>query len=158
VLVVGTRRIGAAVVERLAGEGMRVAAGYRSSRAEAEALRAQAIIQGSIHDEADVARMVAEARAALGGLDAVVSLAFGFRRTPLEGLDAAAWDAGLADARGQSLLALAAARALRANPGPTRGHIVLFGDWAAAETPYRDYLPYLTAKAAVHFMIRAFAV
>jgi NAD(P)-dependent dehydrogenase (short-subunit alcohol dehydrogenase family) len=31
------------------------------------------------------------------------------------------------------------------------------GDWASNETPYDDYLPYLTGKAAVHFMTRAFA-
>lgn len=158
VLVVGTRRIGARVVERLAAEGMRVAVGYRSSRAEAEALNAAATLQGTLHDEGDVRRMVAEARAALGGLHSVVSLASDYRRTPLELLDAAAWDTALADARGQYFLVLAAARVLRENPGPTRGHIVLFGDWAAAETPYRHYLPYLTAKAAVHFMTRAFAV
>jgi 3-oxoacyl-[acyl-carrier protein] reductase len=47
---------------------------------------------------------------------------------------------------------------MQGNPGPTRGHIVFFGDWAAGETPYIDYLPYLTAKAAVHFMTRAFAL
>ena len=46
---------------------------------------------------------------------------------------------------------------MMANPGPTRGHIIIFGDWAAGETPYRNHLPYLTAKAAVQFMARAFA-
>jgi NAD(P)-dependent dehydrogenase (short-subunit alcohol dehydrogenase family) len=158
VLVVGTRRLGARVVERLAAEGMRVAVGYRRSRAEAEALKPAVVLQGTLHDEGDVQRMVAEARAALGGLHCVVSLASDYRRTPLDLLDAAAWDAALADARGHYLLVLAAARAMRENPGPTRGHIVLFGDWAAAETPYRHYLPYLTSKAAVHFMTRAFAV
>jgi NAD(P)-dependent dehydrogenase (short-subunit alcohol dehydrogenase family) len=44
------------------------------------------------------------------------------------------------------------------NQGDTKGHLIFFGDWAAEETPYRDYLPYLTGKAAVHFMTRAFAV
>src|SRR5438128_2353040 len=46
----------------------------------------------------------------------------------------------------------------RWNEGPTRGHLISFGDWAAEATPYHDYLPYLTAKAAVHFMVRAFAI
>jgi|TARA_B100000749_G_scaffold197833_1_gene153879 NAD(P)-dependent dehydrogenase (short-subunit alcohol dehydrogenase family) len=43
------------------------------------------------------------------------------------------------------------------NSGPPRGHIVMFSDWAAGETPYTDYLPYLTAKASVDFMTRGFA-
>jgi NAD(P)-dependent dehydrogenase (short-subunit alcohol dehydrogenase family) len=47
---------------------------------------------------------------------------------------------------------------MRRNPGPTRGHIIMFTDWAAGETPYRNYLPYLTSKAAIDFMTRAFAV
>src|SRR4029079_13194362 len=47
---------------------------------------------------------------------------------------------------------------MQRNAGPTRGDVVLFGDWAAEETPYRDFLPYLTAKAAVHFMTRGFAL
>jgi NAD(P)-dependent dehydrogenase (short-subunit alcohol dehydrogenase family) len=152
-LVVGARRIGATVVERLIGAGMRVAVGYRSER---PATPPGAV---AIHGTLEAAeQLVAEARAAVGDLYAVVNLASTFRRVPLADLDGAAWDRALADARGAYLLTLAAARSLRGNPGPTRGHILHFGDWAAQATPYRDYLPYLTAKAAVHFLTRAFAV
>ena len=35
---------------------------------------------------------------------------------------------------------------------------IMFSDWAAKNTPYRDYVPYLTSKAAIDFMTRAFAV
>ena len=34
----------------------------------------------------------------------------------------------------------------------------MFGDSAAGETPNRNYLPYLTAKASIDFMTRAFAL
>ena len=34
----------------------------------------------------------------------------------------------------------------------------MFGDWAAAETPYLNYLPYLTSKASIAFMNKAFAL
>ena len=37
------------------------------------------------------------------------------------------------------------------------GHIIFFGDWAAEATPYTEYLPYLTSKAAIHFMTRCMA-
>ncbi len=57
-------------------------------------------------------------------------------------------------AKGTYLLATHCARAMSWNAGPTRGHLIFFGDWAADETPYLDYLPYLTGKAAVHFMTR----
>lgn len=165
-LLVGTRRIGAVVAQRLAREGVALAIAYRSSRAEAESLResvAQSspkavVVQGDVSVEADAQRMVGEAADALGGLSFLVNLASDFPRTPYEELDGASWDRAMGTARGSYLLALAASRQMRRNPGPTRGHIVLFSDWAARETPYRGYLPYLTAKAAVDFMTRAFAM
>jgi NAD(P)-dependent dehydrogenase (short-subunit alcohol dehydrogenase family) len=61
-------------------------------------------------------------------------------------------------ARGTFLMAAHASRVMAENSGDTKGHLIFFGDWAAEETPYKDYLPYLTGKAAVHFMARAFAV
>ncbi len=166
VLVVGTRRLGQWVVRRLAAEGVGLAIGYYRSRAEAEdlyySLAAKGtkarLVQGDLTVEEDVKRMVQEAREGLGGLSFVVNLASDFPRTPLASLDGEAWDQGMAAAKGSFLLAVHAARALMKNPGPTRGHILLFSDWAAGETPYRHYLPYLTSKAAIDFMTRAFAV
>ena len=63
----------------------------------------------------------------------------------------------MADAKASYLVTLHAARAMMANEGPTRGHIVLFSDWAALHAPYRGYLPYMTSKAAITYMTRAFA-
>ena len=165
-LLVGTRRVGALVARRLAAEGVHLAIAYRSSRTEAEGLRESllpsgvrvSLVQGDLSVETDVQRMVKEAREALGVLSSVVNLASDYPRTPFAALDGQAWDRGMAAARGSYLLALHAARSLMENPGPTRGHLLLFSDWAARETPYRDYLPYLTAKAAIDFMTRAFAV
>lgn len=164
-LLLGTKRIGAVVAERLAQEGVRLAIGYRKSRDEAESLKERllqgggyaVLVRGDAAVEADARRMVEEAAEALGGLAFVVNLASEYQRTPLESLDGAAWDRAMATARGSYLVALHASRRMMANPGPTRGHIVMFSDWAARETPYRGYLPYLTAKAAVEFMTRAFA-
>ena len=165
-IVVGARRIGAVVARRLADEGVNLAIVYRASRAEAEALAAEvapkvervAVAQADAASEADAKRAVAEAEAALGRVDFVVNLASDYPRDPLDALDAGAWERAMADARAAFLLSVHASRAMARNPGPTRGHIVQFGDWAAGRTPYRGYLPYLTAKAAVHFMTRAFAV
>ncbi len=164
-LVVGARRVGGLVARRLAAEGVRLAIAYRSSRAEAEALRdavaplasRTALCQGDISVEEDVQRMVRAAQEELEDLSFVINLASDFPRAPFDSLDAEAWDDAMAAAKGSYLLTVHAARAMMANPGPTRGHIIIFGDWAAGETPYRNHLPYLTAKAAVHFMARAFA-
>jgi pteridine reductase len=165
-LIVGARRVGAVVARRLAEEGVNLAISYRNSAKEAEMLQSSvagmvqctALIQADLAVEGDVQRMVESATKELGNLSFVLNLASDYPRTPFESLDGAAWDTAMATAKGSYLLAVHAARAMAKNPGPTRGHIVLFGDWAAGETPYGDYLPYLTAKAAVHFMARAFAV
>jgi NAD(P)-dependent dehydrogenase (short-subunit alcohol dehydrogenase family) len=165
-LVVGTRRLGAVVTGRLAAEGVNLAISYRRSRAEAERLRESlvdevervVVVQGDMSVEDDVRRVMQESAQALGGLSIVVNLASDYPRTPFEELDAAAWERGMAGARSAFLVTLYAARRMMENPGPTRGHIVLFSDWAAGQTPYRSYLPYLASKATVDFLARGFAV
>ncbi len=164
-LIVGARRVGAVLARRMAQEGINLAIGYRSSASEAESLRdsltgsgAMAItVQGDLSHEGQVQDMVDRSLSTLGNLSFVVNLASDYPRVPLPLLDSVAWDHAMGTAKGSYLLAVHAARAMTLNHGPTRGHIVLFGDWAAGETPYREYLPYLTAKAAVQFMTRAFA-
>jgi NAD(P)-dependent dehydrogenase (short-subunit alcohol dehydrogenase family) len=165
-IVAGTRRIGATVVERLAREGVNLAVVYRSSHDVADRLHASirdrveraCIIQADLSSPQDVQRLVDEALRQLGNVSFCVDAASDYPRTPWSSLTAADWDHAMASAKGAYLLALASGRAMQGNAGPTRGHIVFFGDWAAEETPYRDFLPYLTAKAAVHFMTRAFAL
>lgn len=165
-LLVGTKRVGAVVAHRMAAEGIHLAIAYRSSAAEAERLHAEVaptversfLVQGDVAVEEDARRMAELSAERLGGLSFVVNLASGFPRTPFATLDGAAWDESLSTARGSYLLAVHASRQMQSNAAPTRGHIVLFSDWAARETPYGDYLPYLTAKAAIDFMTRAFAV
>jgi NAD(P)-dependent dehydrogenase (short-subunit alcohol dehydrogenase family) len=164
-LIAGTRRIGAVVARRLARESVNLAIAYRSSRKEAEELREEVaglteracVLRGDLSVEADVRRLVDGAARELGDLSFAVNLASEFPAAAVESLDGAAWDGAMAMARGSYLLAAHASRRMLDNPGPTRGHIILFGDWAAAETPYRGHLPYLTAKAAIEFMTRAFA-
>ena len=160
-IVAGTRRVGVSVVERLAREGVKVAILYRSSRVEAERLAKSVggiALQADLTDEAAIEAAVREAKQTLGDLSFCVNLASDYPRASFAKLDAAAWEAGLSSAKGTFLLGLHAARAMQNNEGPTRGHLIFFGDWAAEETPYLDYLPYLTGKAATHFMTRGFAL
>lgn len=165
-IVTGTRRVGATVVKRLAREGVRIAITYRSSRTEAEALFEETkaltdrvvIIQADVSLEANVKRMVAEAQTQLGDLSFLINLASDYPRNPVETLDSSVWEHGMAQAKGNYLLAAECARLMKQKEGPTRGHMIFFGDWAADETPYLDYLPYLTAKAAIQYMTRAFAL
>ena len=149
------------VARRLAAEGVRQAIFYHTSKDDAEALAAEVsgeAIHCDMTSEDQVSQSCQEAADALGGIDFLVHMASGFERVPFDRLDGGAWDRAMGDAKGAYLLSLHAARHMRRNAGPARGHIISFGDWAAGETVYSHYLPYLTAKAAVHYMTRAFAV
>lgn len=166
VLVVGARRVGAVVARRVAAEGCPIAICYRQSSDEARGLRTAIeadgghaiLLQGDMAVEADVRRVVDGAAEGLGGLFSVINLASDFEAVPFGALDGSAWDRGMASAKWSYLLALYGARRMMLNSGPTRGHIILFSDWASLGTPYRGYLPYLTSKAAIDFMTRGFAV
>lgn len=165
-VVVGTRRIGSEIALRLASLGIDVGILYRSSRDEAESLaneirqlgQRSIAVQSWLNSDSDVAAAFDTIEAECGPLCGLINLASDFQRTPFETLDAAAWDQGMQAARVNYLLAIHAARRMKLQLGPTRGHILQFGDWAAGETPYKHYLPYLTAKAAIQFMTRALAV
>ncbi len=164
-MLVGAKRVGGVVATRLASEGVNLAIAYRHSKEEAERLRESVadavertcVVQGDLSVEEDAQRMVEHAADALGGLRFVVNLASDYPRAALDELDGAAWDRAMSIAKGSYLLCLSASRLMRRNGLRTNGHLIMFSDWAAGATPYNDYLPYLTAKAAVNFMTRAFA-
>lgn len=165
-LLVGAKRIGKTIGYRMALEGISLAICYRQSIHEAEQLQHSVaelgvkttLIQADVYDENQIKNLVKTAKASLGDLSFVVNLAGQYNRTPLDTLDGQTWDIGLQDAKASYLLALYAARAMENNTAPTRGHIIMTTDWAAKYTPYKDYLPYLSAKATIDFMTRAFAV
>ncbi len=162
-LIVGAKRVGQVVARRLAEDGLNLAIAYRNSVDEAQELADSitavktTLIQADLSVEDDAIAAVDRTVETLGGIDFVVNLASDYPYAPFESLDAEAWDRAMDTAKGTYLLGVHAARQMRINPGPNRGHIIMFGDWAAEETPYTDYLPYLTAKAAIHFMTRGLA-
>lgn len=165
-IIIGTRRIGRAIALRLASLGMNIGIIYRNSQVEANALvrdvkvlgRQAAAVQSPLSTDAEVAEAFDSLETTCGPASVLINLASDYERTPFDRLDAEAWDRGMSAARTNYLLAIHASKRMKLLTGPTRGHLLQFGDWAAGETPYRDYLPYLTAKAAIQFMTRALAV
>jgi pteridine reductase len=164
VLITGSaRRIGAAIARELHAAGARVVAHCNRSRAEAEALadelnalrpRSCAVVQGDLLDIAAAPRIVAEARAAFGRLDALVNNASSFHATPLEAIGMRDWEELVGtNLRAPLFLAQAAAPWLR----ESRGAIVNIAD-IHAERPLRGFLVYSVAKAGLAALTRALAV
>jgi pteridine reductase len=167
VLVTGGRRVGGDLARRLAERGASVAMTYHTSREVIERTLedVRALGVGTLAISADLSRpeqaerAVSETVAAFGRLDALVSMASVYRRTPFEALEPGQFEAMIAaNLAAPYHSALAAARQMRAQEpaGGVSGKIVFVGDWAT-ERPYKDYLPYLVAKGGLTTLTLALA-
>lgn len=157
----GAHRVGRALVEALAGAGMRVAIHYNSASDEADRLVAELRDIGheaqafgaDLSDAAAPAKLVAQVTAAYGELDVLVNSAAVMRRTPVAEVTVPEWDAMFAlNLRAPFFLAQAAWATLRS----THGCIVNMADLAAFET-WPAYVPHTITKAGIVQMTRALA-
>jgi pteridine reductase len=166
-LITGGRRVGGELALSMATRGWRVAMTYHTSRAAIEQTIRSVEAGGSagLAIAADLARPEQAANAInqvitrFGRLDALVSMASVYRRTPLADLRAHDFDDMIAgNLAAPYHTALAAARQMLLQPGVDgiRGKIIVIGDWAT-DRPYKDYLPYLVAKGALKTMTMALA-
>lgn len=165
-IIFGPKRLGAVVAKRLCREGIRLTLAYRESVKNAVDLQKELatednrveIVRCDIGCEHEVRRVISESVEQMGDLWFIINLASNFPRTPYKKLDGNSWDRAITVAKGNYLVTLYGSRQMDKNEGRTKGHIVMFGDWAAGETPYLNYLPYLTAKASIAFMNKVFAL
>jgi NAD(P)-dependent dehydrogenase (short-subunit alcohol dehydrogenase family) len=157
----GAIRVGRAIALALARRGMDVAIGYHRSAREArrtvrdlEACGVRAVaLRADLADPRAAARLVRDARRALGGLDVLVNSAAVFHRTPLATATPAQYDRFLdVNLRGVFFACQAAATEM-----PRGGHIVNIGD-VGAERAWPSYIPYTISKAAVAALTRGLAV
>jgi 3-oxoacyl-[acyl-carrier protein] reductase len=143
-LVTGAQQgIGRATAVALASAGADVAVNWLDNKAAAEAIGAEVralgrravLIQGSVAASGEVARMVEEADAALGGLDVLVNNAGVFPRSPFLDLSEAEWDhVHTVNLKGSFLVAQAVARRMVAagrkgaivnlSSSSVRGHVL----------------------------------
>jgi pteridine reductase len=164
VLVTGAaRRIGAAIARKLHAEGARVIIHCNRSRAEAERLSEQlnqaradscAVVQCDLLDDEGLVRLVEDATAAFGRLDALVNNASTFYPTPFGQIAAAEWSELVgSNLRAPLFLAQAAAPRLR----ESQGAIVNLVD-IHAERPLKDFVVYSIAKSGLAGLTRALAL
>ena len=163
ILVVGgVHRLGRALALDLAGHGSALAASSRTqgdaAGAQVAALRAAGApvavaIAGDARLPAGAARLVADAREALGGLDALVYAASGpFVPTPPQAIDEASWDASL-DTIAKGFFFTACAAHERLSPG---GAIVAITDYLGVQ-PWASFAAHGAAKAAQIHLVKELA-
>jgi pteridine reductase len=169
VLITGGRRVGGDLARRLALRGAAIAMTYHTrpdaleaTLAEVRALGVTGVAVAADLSRAEQAeRAVGESAAALGRLDVLVNMASVFRRTPLEDLTPADFDAMIAaNLAAPYHTSLAAARHMMSSAADPesglKGKIVTVGDWAT-ERPYTSHLPYLVAKGGLTTFTMALA-
>lgn len=150
----GARRIGRAIVERLAEAGYAVAIHCGSARAEAEALAAgikqrggrAAVVSAELADPADVDALLPAAEAALGPVTLLVNNASSFLVDDVTSIDVPTWNRQFSiNLRAPSVLAGALANRL---PEGRHGAIVNIIDQRVWKlTP--QYYSYTLTKAAL---------
>lgn len=149
----GARRIGAAIVEALANEGVRVAIHCNRSDEEAVALHKRCpgsvVISADLLDRDARDHLVAETVRALGGLDLLVNNAAIWERET--SISEEIWDRTLEmNLTAPVFLAQAAAEAM------DEGVIVNLTDWGVSR-PYPDQLAYFAAKGGLEAATRGLA-
>lgn len=158
----GSVRVGRAICLELARAGMHVGVHYRSSAQEADetcsairAMGAKAVaLQADLDDGAQARALVEQASQHFGGLDLLVLSAASFERVPLFEIDDAAWDRTI-----RTNLTSAFVLAQRAAPllAQSSGSIVAI-TCSSTQTPFRNHLPYVVAKAGLLQLVRTLAL
>jgi glucose 1-dehydrogenase len=157
--------IGLAVARRFAREGARVALNDRTGGDRLDAALASLppveagahlLAVGDVSDEASVERFVAEAVAALGGLDVLVNNAGFQTEAATEALAMADFDGVMAvNMRGTVLCARAAIRQFLRQG---RGGVILNNSSAHQVIPKPGYLSYSASKGAIGNITRTLAL
>ncbi len=158
----GAKRVGAAICRRLHGEGASLMIHYRSSAAEAEALRDElnrqrpdsvALVQGDLHDIDRLPGLVAAAVRRFGRLDVLINNASSFYPTMVGEIAEKDWhDLVGTNLKTPLFLSQAAAEALRHH----HGCIVNITD-IHAERPMKSYVVYSIAKAGLAGLTKSLA-
>ncbi len=163
-LVTGAgRRIGRAIALALAEQGFAVAVHCRASRAEAEATAAEvrargvaAVVLGAdLAREAEVARLIPDAGAALGPIGVLVNNASTFERDEWHDASRASWDAHIEpNLRAPFVLTQALALAL---PAERKGVVVnLLDERVWSLTPH--FMSYTLSKAGLWALTQTMAL
>jgi pteridine reductase len=158
----GAKRVGAAIVRLLHGEGANVMIHYRASAADAKALKdslnllranSAAAVQADLLETETLPSLILQTLDTFGRLDALVNCASTFYPTTLAEASETNWIELIgSNLKAPLFLSQAAAPHLRA----TRGAIINITD-IHAERPLKGYLVYNVAKAGLRGLTHALA-
>ncbi len=169
IILTGAARVGKSVARSLGLRGANLVISYLRSKKEADLMCKECIEVGSkaiavkadVSLAGDIIMMVKEGMRSFGRIDGVVHMAATYPRTPWATLTEDDWDRTISViAKSTFLLGKIVGDALcanRADENGIKGKIITISDWSVLTRPYKDYLPYNAAKAAVEGLTKSLA-
>ncbi len=161
IIITGAARLGQEVAKQLKERGANLVITYFKDEAEAGP-HADLVVQADVSQKEDVERVVASAKEKFGRVDGLVHMAAIYEKSPWNTLDENQWDKNMnVIAKSAFLFGKILGDELLKNPstgsGQVRGKMIFFSDWSIFASPYKDYLAYNVAKAAVVGLTKSFA-
>lgn len=158
IILTGAARVGKTVARSLAERGANLAVVYRSSEADAKEIQEECtrlgskveLFQGDLGNSADMETVIGKITKKCADIYGLVHMAANYQRTPWDTLKEEDWNKIMnAIAKSAFLVAKPVADLMKKNTGEVKGKIITITDWSVLTRPYKDYLPYNAAKAAV---------
>lgn len=166
IVITGAKRIGKVVAHELAKKGANLAIVYNSSKSEAletvEMIRGTGvsaeIFQANLSSERDIKRVVKQIADKFGQIDGLVHMASPYPRTKLGEITMDEFDKIMRSIAGSAiLLGQEVGLFMRKKNDKQVRKIIFFSDWSVLKSPYKDYLVYNTAKAAIDSITKTLA-
>lgn len=167
IILTGAKRIGKDVAKSLIEKGANLSVVYLSSKDEAEEIVREAekagtkaiAISADVSKQEDIKQLVKATIKELGQIDGLVHMAAPYPRTVLGEITIDQADKILSTIAGSSImLGQEVGLAMKKNGGDMKGKIIFFSDWSVLTRPYKNYLVYNAAKAAVESITKSLAI
>lgn len=155
IILTGAARIGKFVAEDLLKAGVNLVVTYFNTKPDFATDQVLAV-RADLSKADDVKNVIEQAKSKFGKIDALVHMAATYERVPWDKLSESAWDSSMnAIAKSAFLMTKAAGDEMLSSK--SEGRIVLISDWSVLDQPYKEYLPYNSAKAAVVGLMKSLA-
>lgn len=156
IIITGAARIGQDIAKALKERGANLVITYFKDEAEAGPFGFP--VQADVSKEADIVRLVVEAKKKFGSVDGLIHMAAIYEKSELKDLTEKQWDKNMnIIAKSAYLLGKVAGDEMLTNSGEVKGKIIFFSDWSVLTRPYKEYIAYNAAKAAVVGLTKSFA-
>ena len=156
IILTGAARIGQNIAEALQKRGANLVIAYFKNPEEAGNFGLG--VQADVSKKEDILRVVQEAKNKFGQVDALIHMAAIYEKSEWNNLDENSWEKNInVIAKSSFLFGKIAGDEMLKNKEEIKGKMIFFADWSVLTRPYKDYLPYNTAKSAVIGLTKSFA-